>query len=132
MRALLFLAAVFLVSCATASVDGPALLSSSGWNKEIISAGSFDLLTALVPGSMILISAATLAANDIFRALRPHSAKPFDVHLMIAPVDRYVQDFAFALQHDAADEHCVTPTGTMICRRPADYVPTRTIVNERH
>jgi bla regulator protein BlaR1 len=45
---------------------------------------------------------------------------------------RYVQDFAFALQHDAAEERCVTPTGTMICRHPADYVPNRTIVNERH
>jgi TonB family protein len=45
---------------------------------------------------------------------------------------RYVQDFAFTLQHDSAEERCVTPTGTMICRRPADYVPNRTIINERH
>ncbi len=45
---------------------------------------------------------------------------------------RYVQDFTFALQHDAAEDRCVTPTGTMICRRPADYAPNRTIINERH
>lgn len=28
--------------------------------------------------------------------LRPHSKKPFDVHLMIAPVDPYIEDFAKA------------------------------------
>ena len=33
---------------------------------------------------------------DIVRALRPHSAKPFDVHLMIAPVDPYLEAFAKA------------------------------------
>jgi ribulose-phosphate 3-epimerase len=32
----------------------------------------------------------------VVKALRPHSAKPFDVHLMIAPVDQYVQAFADA------------------------------------
>jgi ribulose-phosphate 3-epimerase len=33
---------------------------------------------------------------NVVRALRPHTAKPFDVHLMIAPVDRYLEDFAAA------------------------------------
>lgn len=33
---------------------------------------------------------------QVVQALRPHSDKPFDVHLMIAPVDQYVQDFADA------------------------------------
>jgi ribulose-phosphate 3-epimerase len=33
---------------------------------------------------------------DIIKALRPHSAKPFDVHLMIAPVDPYLEAFANA------------------------------------
>jgi len=33
---------------------------------------------------------------DVVRALRPHSALPFDVHLMIAPVDPYVAAFAEA------------------------------------
>lgn len=32
----------------------------------------------------------------VVEALRPHSAKPFDVHLMIAPVDPYLQAFAEA------------------------------------
>jgi ribulose-phosphate 3-epimerase len=33
---------------------------------------------------------------DIVKALRPHSKKPFDVHLMIAPVDPYIDAFARA------------------------------------
>ncbi len=32
----------------------------------------------------------------IVKALRPHSMKPFDVHLMIAPVDPYIPAFAAA------------------------------------
>jgi ribulose-phosphate 3-epimerase len=32
----------------------------------------------------------------VVKALRPHSNKPFDCHLMIAPVDPYVPDFAAA------------------------------------
>jgi ribulose-phosphate 3-epimerase len=33
---------------------------------------------------------------DIVRAIRPYSKKPFDVHLMIAPVDPYLEAFAKA------------------------------------
>ncbi|WP_439578794.1 ribulose-phosphate 3-epimerase [Elioraea sp.] len=33
---------------------------------------------------------------DVVRALRPHSAKCFDTHLMIAPVDPYLEAFATA------------------------------------
>lgn len=33
---------------------------------------------------------------DIVKALRPHSTKPFDVHLMISPVDPYLEAFADA------------------------------------
>lgn len=33
---------------------------------------------------------------DVVKALRPHSAKTFDVHLMIAPVDPYLEAFAQA------------------------------------
>ena len=33
---------------------------------------------------------------DIVRALRPHSTLPFDVHLMISPVDAYLDAFAEA------------------------------------
>jgi len=32
----------------------------------------------------------------VIEKLRPHSDKPFDVHLMIAPVDPYIDDFAKA------------------------------------
>ncbi len=32
----------------------------------------------------------------VVKALRPHSEKPFDVHLMISPVDQYLEDFAEA------------------------------------
>jgi ribulose-phosphate 3-epimerase len=32
----------------------------------------------------------------VVRALRPHSERPFDVHLMIAPVDPYIDAFADA------------------------------------
>lgn len=32
----------------------------------------------------------------VVKALRPHTAKPFDVHLMIAPVDVYLDAFAAA------------------------------------
>lgn len=32
----------------------------------------------------------------VIEKLRPHSKKPFDVHLMIAPVDPYIEDFAKA------------------------------------
>lgn len=33
---------------------------------------------------------------DVVKALRPHSAKPFDVHLMISPVDSYLEAFSDA------------------------------------
>ena len=32
----------------------------------------------------------------VVKALRPHSSKPFDVHLMISPVDSYLEAFAEA------------------------------------
>lgn len=32
----------------------------------------------------------------VVKALRPHSQKPFDVHLMISPVDKYLEAFADA------------------------------------
>src|SRR5580700_4862408 len=33
---------------------------------------------------------------DVIKALRPHTTKPFDVHLMIAPCDPYLAAFAEA------------------------------------
>jgi len=32
----------------------------------------------------------------VVKALRPHSAKTFDVHLMISPIDQFLEDFANA------------------------------------
>ena len=32
----------------------------------------------------------------VVKALKPHAKKPFDVHLMISPVDPYIEDFAKA------------------------------------
>ncbi|KPL69155.1 ribulose-phosphate 3-epimerase [Erythrobacter sp. SG61-1L] len=32
----------------------------------------------------------------VVKALRPHTSKPFDVHLMVSPVDNWLQDFADA------------------------------------
>ena len=32
----------------------------------------------------------------VVKGLRPHSSKPFDVHLMIAPVDPFIESFAAA------------------------------------
>jgi ribulose-phosphate 3-epimerase len=32
----------------------------------------------------------------VVKALRPHAKKPFDVHLMISPVDPYIEDFVKA------------------------------------
>ncbi len=33
---------------------------------------------------------------QVIKALRPHSTKPFDVHLMISPIDSYLEAFAEA------------------------------------
>jgi ribulose-phosphate 3-epimerase len=46
----------------------------------------------------------------VLKALRPHTRLPFDVHLMIAPVDPYIPDFAEAganhvLLHPEAGPH---------------------------
>jgi ribulose-phosphate 3-epimerase len=33
---------------------------------------------------------------QVVKALRPHTTKPFDVHLMISPIDPFIEDFAKA------------------------------------
>ncbi len=48
---------------------------------------------------------------DVVKALRPHTAKTFDVHLMISPVDPYLEAFAEAgadiiTIHPEAGPHC--------------------------
>ena len=46
---------------------------------------------------------------DVVRALRPHSRKPFDTHLMISPVDPYLEAFAKA----GSDRITVHPEATV-------------------
>ena len=46
---------------------------------------------------------------DIVRSLRPHSRKPFDTHLMISPVDPYLEAFAKA----GSDRITVHPEATV-------------------
>src|ERR671912_2722600 len=53
----------------------------------------------------------------VLKALRPHTAKPFDVHLMISPVDPFLEAFAEAVAgtitvHPAAGArpHCTPPS----------------------
>ena len=50
-----------------------SVASFDPWFVGVI--GAAGVLTALVPGSMILISAATLLANNIFRYIRPHATE---------------------------------------------------------
>ena len=46
---------------------------------------------------------------DVVKALRPHSRKPFDTHLMISPVDPYLEAFAKA----GSDRITVHPEATV-------------------
>jgi len=46
---------------------------------------------------------------DVVKALRPHSRKPFDTHLMISPVDSYLEAFAKA----GSDRITVHPEATV-------------------
>jgi SSS family solute:Na+ symporter len=50
--------------------------------------GAAGVLTALVPGSMILMASATLLANNIFRAFQPHAAETTIIRTarMLVPV----------------------------------------------
>ena len=48
----------------------------------------------------------------IVKALRPHTAKPMDVHLMIAPVDPYIDAFAEVI--DQAKKYVVSSTLTEV------------------
>ena len=49
----------------------------------------------------------------VVKALRPHSNKTFDVHLMIAPVDPYVPEFAAAGKGDAY-QHWNQPLSALV------------------
>ena len=54
----------------------------------------------------------------VVKALRPHSKKPFDVHLMISPVDQYLDAFAQA----GADILTVHPESGPHIHRSIQYI----------
>ena len=54
----------------------------------------------------------------VVKALRPHSKKPFDVHLMISPVDQYLDAFAQA----GADILTVHPEAGPHIHRSIQYI----------
>ena len=54
----------------------------------------------------------------ILKSLRPHTRLPFDVHLMIAPVDPYVPDFAEA----GADHMLVHPEASPHLHRSLQHI----------
>ncbi|HLJ64566.1 MAG TPA: ribulose-phosphate 3-epimerase [Stellaceae bacterium] len=55
---------------------------------------------------------------SVVKALRPHSPRPFDVHLMIAPADPYIADFAAA----GADIMTVHPEAGPHLHRTLQYI----------
>ena len=55
---------------------------------------------------------------DMIKALRPHSSKPFDVHLMIEPVEPWLQRFAEA----GADYITIHPEATRHLDRCLDMI----------
>ena len=76
----------------------PSILSADfaalGREVEAITAAGADFVHVDVMDGHFVPNI-TIGPN-VVKALRPHSALPFDVHLMIAPVDVYVPDFAKA------------------------------------
>ncbi len=76
----------------------PSILSADfaalGREVEAITAAGADVVHVDVMDGHFVPNI-TIGPN-VVKALRPHSALPFDVHLMIAPVDVYVPDFAQA------------------------------------
>ena len=56
----------------------------------------------------------------VVKAIRPHTAKPFDVHLMIAPIDPYLEAFAEA----GADTITVHPEAGPHIHRTLQHIGT--------
>ena len=76
----------------------PSILSADfarlGEELEAVTAAGADLIHVDVMDGHFVPN--LTIGPGVVKALRPHSPLPFDVHLMIAPVDPFVADFAAA------------------------------------
>jgi len=86
------------VSLMAATLIAPSILSADfarlGEDVQAIDAAGADWIHIDVMDGHFVPN--LTIGPGVVKALRPHSAKPFDVHLMVAPVDPYLEAFASA------------------------------------
>jgi ribulose-phosphate 3-epimerase len=82
----------------TAPLISPSILSADfsrlGEEVRAIDAAGADWIHIVVMDGHFVPN--ITIGPGVVKALRPHTTKPFDVHLMISPVDTYLQAFADA------------------------------------
>jgi ribulose-phosphate 3-epimerase len=90
--------AAMTVPLATGPLISPSILSADfarlGEEVRAIDAAGADWIHVDVMDGHFVPN--LTIGPGVVKALRPHTAKPFDVHLMISPVDAYLEDFAAA------------------------------------